>query len=705
MGRTQPAPANLAKLEAAVVARSKGPAAAIAALLACALVAGAIAAGLWVPGLSILSPFRPEPALDYEAGLRSPLAPLRAEFIREVLGGTSPTESRLDAIARREAAARSQDDLDFAPPRPPDIHPFTNDSMDNARTITALPYTAKTKTAQAGREPGEPDDCGSVGGTAWYRYQATRDESLTANTFGTDHPITLGVFRSSGTGRPTLVACDSDVEGNALVQFDSVKGVTYLFQVTSQAGGNLVFTVEPEGVTTLVSRTPSGEPASGDSAGPSISSDGRYVAFFSYATDLVPGMEPAKACPNWNWGDIPLCAQVYVAERSTGRIQLMSLSSQGIVGNGHSDQPWVSGDGRYVAFRSWATNLVPGDTNGDADVFVRDMRMGLTERVSVSSQGAQANPRDPRWDPMGTHPSMSEDGRFVVFSSNAENLVESDRNNLPDVFIHDRRTHETELVSVSSSGEQAEWEGAPSWPVGDDWATYHRQLKPSISPNGRYVLFFSDAENLVPNDNNKARDLFLHDRLTSETEIVSLSWKGEQASHPEPANHTTGYTLSARPLISADGRYVTFSSPATNLVRDPDTNSARDIFVRDRFMRTTLRVSVSSSGEQANGDSFDPAIVGSGRYVIFSSYASNLTPASRTNRTGVVEDIYVHDLVTRTTTRIPVAPSGSSGAAAAARDPGISADGRVITFYTPCLDLCSSNTLQVWVHERPIRPA
>jgi hypothetical protein len=208
----------------------------------------------------------------------------------------------------------------------------------------------------------------------------------------------------------------------------------------------------------------------------------------------------------------------------------------------------LSVDGRYVVFESAASTLVPGDTNGSWDVFVRDRETDTTERVSVGSTGEEGN------DTSYSGP-ISADGRYVVFLSWASNLVPEDTNGVGDVFLHDRLTGQTELLSVSSTGEQGDGESFPS----------------AISADGRYVAFHSYATNLVPGDTNGTYDVFVHDRETGATERVSIGSAGEQGN---------GQSLWAD--MSPDARCVAFSSDASNLVPG-DTNGATDILVRVRW--------------------------------------------------------------------------------------------------------------------------
>jgi len=265
------------------------------------------------------------------------------------------------------------------------------------------------------------------------------------------------------------------------------------------------------------------------------------------------------------------------------------VSSGGAEGNHDSFIPSISAIGRFVAFQSDASDLVPGDRNGSRDVFVRDRETGKTKRVSMASGGAEANSDS-------YLPAISADGRFVAFESFARNLVGGDANRLEDIFVRDRRTGETELVSVGSHGVQGS---------GDSYDA-------SISADGRFVAFESLAGNLVGGDANRAFDVFVRDRSTGKTRRISVSSRGAQAN--------AGSHL---PVISPGGRFVAFESDASNLVGG-DHNGASDIFVRDRKTGATKRISVSSAGAEGNAGSYRPSISAAGRFVAFESDASNL---------------------------------------------------------------------------------
>jgi Tol biopolymer transport system component len=320
-----------------------------------------------------------------------------------------------------------------------------------------------------------------------------------------------------------------------------------------------------------------------------LSLDGRFIAFASGAAGLVPGDTNGKV-------------DVFLRDRVAGTTTRVSVASGGTQGNGRSDLPSISRDGRYVAFFSAATNLVPGDTNGKADIFVRDVVAGSTRRVSIPAGGGQANGDS-------TFPSISDNGQQVAFGSAASNLVSGDGNGLQDIFVRDLTAATTSRVSVSSTGAGG---NGPS-------------ISPAISGDGDVVAFVSDATNLVPGDTNGSRDVFARVRSTNTTQLVSVGAGGEPAD-----------SLSAEPALSRDGRYVAFDSSATNLVPG-DTNGFQDVFVRDRVAGTTQLVSVWPSGRLSTA----PDISENGQVVVFVSQLSDagaLTNVYRRNRgTGVTQ--------------------------------------------------------------------
>jgi Tol biopolymer transport system component len=449
-------------------------------------------------------------------------------------------------------------------------------------------------------------------------------------------PLFMNVFPANNLGildAVTQAFLLDDDDGNI---WNSTPHYTELAEAAAEKGFPAFLTTE------LVSVSSAGVQGNSSSYGtPSISADGRYVAFYSPASNLVSG-------------DTNGSVDIFVRDRQTGTTELVSVSSSGVQGNGSSYSPSISADGRYVAFYSLASNLVTADTNLYEDVFVRDRQAGTTERVSVSSAGAQGNSSS-------YTPSISADGRYVAFRSYATNLVSGNVNGYSDIFVRDRQTGTTTRVSVANAGYEGNNDSS----------------SPSISADGRYVAFASLASNLVSGagDTNGVEDIFVRDRQTGTTERVSVSSAGTQ-----------GNGASSSPSISADGRYVAFYSLASNLVSG-DTNGTFDIFVRDRQTGTTELVSVSSSGVQGNSASSSPSISADGRYVAFYSPASNLVSGD----TNGSADIFVRDRQTGTTGLASVSSTGAQGNGAS-YTPTISADGRYVAFYSPASNLVSGDT-------------
>jgi Tol biopolymer transport system component len=292
----------------------------------------------------------------------------------------------------------------------------------------------------------------------------------------------------------------------------------------------------------------------------------------------------------WTLAVLPVVAGPVVTTRArhavrTEATQRVSISSAGVEGNQDSFGVAVSTGGSFVAFSSRATNLVLGDTNGAMDVFVRDVAAGTTERVSISSGGVQGNGDS-------FEPRISSDGRFVSFASRAFNLVGEDHNGQADVFVHDRATGETVLVSANRYGTQGN--GA--------------SLDPDLSADGRFVAFESAATNLVKNDANGQDDIFVKNLSTGAVALASVAWNGEQAN-----------SFSNEPSISDDGNVVGFASVASNLVEKQDINGAYDVFVRDLAAHTTILASSDVHGDYVEADSHFPSVSGDGRFVAFES--------------------------------------------------------------------------------------
>ncbi|SCF21217.1 WD40-like Beta Propeller Repeat [Micromonospora echinospora] len=395
--------------------------------------------------------------------------------------------------------------------------------------------------------------------------------------------------------------------------------------------------------TTRVSVSTTGDQSNDRSDDPAISADGRYVTFDSDATNLVPD-------------DTNGVSDIFVRDRITGTTTRVSVSTTGDQANGFSRASAISADGRYVAYHSLATNLVPDDTNDEIDVFVRDRATGTTTRVSVSTNGYQANH-------YSELPAISADGRYITYHSLATNLVPRDTNSAYDVFVRDQIAGTTRRVSVSTAGDQGDRDS----------------FEPAISADGRYVSYTSRASNLVPDDaNGDLTDVLVWDRTTGSTRRISVSTGGDQ-----------GNDDSFTSALSADGRYVSYASDASNLAPG-DTNNATDVFVWNRITGTTRRVSVSTTGNQGDGFSRSPAISADGRYVTYQSLATNLVP----DDTNDVTDIFVRDRITGTTRRVSVSTTGDQ-ANHHSELPAISADGRYITYHSLATNLVPDDTNDV----------
>jgi Tol biopolymer transport system component len=381
--------------------------------------------------------------------------------------------------------------------------------------------------------------------------------------------------------------------------------------------------------------------ANGDSLHPAVSADGRYEVFSSTATNIVK-----------NGLDTNGVEDVFERDLQTGQTRLVSFArTNGFVeqADGASTNPSVSADGRFVAFESDADNLVANDTNGVRDVFVADMQTLTMDRVSVNSFEKQFTNES-------LAPSISDDGRYVAFES-AEPVDLLDNNGTFDIFVRDRLAGTTDYASMASG---------PFFSVPND-----QSFAPVISGDGTQVAFASLATDIVSGDTNGHADVFERNLVTNTTTRVSVANNGAQL--------TTGN--SGLPSISEDGRYVAFSSDASDVVAG-DTNSARDVFVRDTVGGTTQRVSVSSSGAQATGTSDSPSISGDGRFVVFQSNAPDLVSTD----TNGLQDIFVRDR-TSNVTQIVSTTMFLDAANGPSQTPAISRDGRTVAFATTANNL------------------
>ena len=385
------------------------------------------------------------------------------------------------------------------------------------------------------------------------------------------------------------------------------------FADSSNVGGELstgdTFTSSTTAVQNIVriSTAADGSEANGGSGGPVFSPDGTMVAFSSHASNLVPG-------------DTNGTVDIFVKTLATGAIERISVAADGSQANDYSAESVFSPDGTKVAFTSDASNLVPDDTNGVRDIFVKTLATGAIERISVAADGSQANE-------YSLSPVFSPDGTKVAFSSYASTLVPGDTNGTSDLFVKSLVTGAIERISVAVDGSQASG----------------NSVSPVFSPDGTKVAFASNASNLVPDDTNDDWDILVKTLATGAIERISVAANGSQASGS-----------SHEPIFSPDGTKIVFWSYASNLVPD-DTNRTYDVFVKTLATGAIERISVAADGSQANNGGLYPIFSPDGTKVAFSSRASNLVPGDTNNdddtfikslATGAIERISADDGIT-----------------------------------------------------------
>jgi Tol biopolymer transport system component len=406
--------------------------------------------------------------------------------------------------------------------------------------------------------------------------------------------------------------------------------------------------------TTRVSVATGGAQANGNSQAPAISKDGRYVAFYSGASNLVAG-------------DTNRARDVFVYDRQTGQTTRVSVGGDGSQANGDSFAPAISGDGRYVVFSSAATNLFPRDNNNANDIFVRDRVANTTTRLTYGLGGADTNGGS-------FAPAISANGNVIAYESDATNLVPGDVNGVRDIFVLDRAAGNFSLVNISTTGDQGD---APSGQV-------------ALNADGNIVAFSSFADNLIPLDENFTSDVFVRDRQAGTTTRVSV-YTGDFEADGN----------SFHPSLSADGRLVAFDSDSFNLAWfDPDEGP--DVYVFDRGTDAISNASVDDAGNLGNDSSSWPSISSDGRFVAYTTEATDITAGDQNG----VADIVLYDRQSGAANRLSFSNSGEEADGESIR-PSISGDGTVVAYESLATNLVSGDSNRfddIFVRDTTLNP-
>jgi PKD repeat protein len=400
----------------------------------------------------------------------------------------------------------------------------------------------------------------------------------------------------------------------------------------------------PATATSLLSIQPpatigNGPSQTSGSSGSSFSGDGNLFVFSSDADNLVDG-------------DTNAATDVFLKNLTTGAITRISIAPGGEQGNGSSFFPSISADGTLVAFQSYASNLIANDTNGTADIFVKNLVNGAITLVSADIDGNIGNN-------FSSQPAISADGRFVAFSSTANNLHADDFEPTQDVYRKSLVTGAVDLVSITADGTKGNIDSG----------------EPAISADGAYVAFSSNADNLAANDVNSSVDVFRKNFADGTLTLVSANEAGE-----------IGNANSSGPMISALGDLIAFTSSADNLIPN-DNNLQTDVFVKALTSQTVTRVSVTASGDELNGPSYGPTMTGDGRYVAFASDANNAVSGDSNSAT----DVFRRDLVDGSLTLVSRNDAGGFGNAAA-QTPALRGDGRAVAFTSAASNFTTQDT-------------
>jgi uncharacterized repeat protein (TIGR01451 family) len=476
------------------------------------------------------------------------------------------------------------------------------------------------------------------------------------------------------------------------------------------------------GANTLVSRIPASATTTGNGAanGAVVSGDGNWIAFIGWSTNLVSGLTDTNSNED-----------IYLYERATGAMTLVSrnASSPTTTGNALSRMPVMSTDGSWIAFVSWADNLITGsDTNFGSDVFLYERAAGTNTLVShISTSLVQTG------SSTSAAPSISSDGRWIAYATSSNNMVvgQSDTNWLADVFLYDRTTGAAVLVSHTSASATATGIGNADLPfISRDGSrvTFHGYVKnlvagqtdtnavhdvyvydrastavtlashiaasstttgnnyawePMIAGDGSSVFFRSNATNLLPasvRDKNNNYDVFRFDVATGT--VTLLSWRAPGLPEETP-NETSYLGQTGERTVSDNGRYVAFVSSATDVVAGQvDANSSTDVFLYDRVNRTTVLVShtAASAATTSNRMSYDPAVSADGNWIVFASTSTNQV-SGQSGDSADTEDVFLYDRQTGTVTLVSHNAGTTTTPGYCCSDwPAISADGNTVVY-------------------------
>ncbi|OGL31889.1 hypothetical protein A3F64_00595, partial [Candidatus Saccharibacteria bacterium RIFCSPHIGHO2_12_FULL_42_8] len=463
--------------------------------------------------------------------------------------------------------------------------------------------------------------------------------------------LTANIVLSQGDSVGTLT-----LTGNATnhEDEDDVADITFNFSNSAFAGGSASSITGATGPassgsgidfsdtifinTSRVSVDSNGSEANNFSSSPSISTDGRYIAYSSAATNLVAG-------------DTNGVLDVFLYDTVTETTKRISVDSGGNEAHSDSYEPSISGDGRYIAYASDADNLVTSDTNIMTDMFLYDTVNETTSRISVDSGGVEA-------DGSSGGASVSSDGRYITYHSDATNLVAGDTNVTTDVFLYDTDTQTTSRISVDSGGTES---------TGYSYS-------PAISGDGQYITYSSDSTDLVIGDTNGFSDIFLYNVATQTTTRISMDTGGNES------NNGSAYSN-----ISSNGRYIVYQSEASDLIFG-DSNLAQDIFLYDTLAQTTTLISKDSNGVISGNYSSDAVISGDGKYIVYQSIGENLV----NNDTNANFDIYAFEIDSGKTFRVSVDSNKNQGNGGSSL-PTISGDGKYIAYSSDATNLVATD--------------